>query len=68
MNGLYQLLRLMFLVSVAYRGWQSRREWTAGRPARMQAEIDRSNRYIAASFPGRDREASNDPSVDKEIP
>jgi hypothetical protein len=67
-SGLYQLFRLMFLVYVTYRGWQSRREWAAGRPASMQAEIDRSNRYIAASFPARDRDASNDPSVDKEIP
>jgi hypothetical protein len=67
-SSLYQLVRLLAVIYLTYRGWQSRRQWDAGRPMRIQAEIDRSNRYIAATFPTRDGDASNDLTVDKESP
>ena len=66
MNGLIQLLRFLDMGYRTYRGWLSRREWHAGRTARIRAEVARSNRYIAAQFPSHARGASHDPPVEKE--
>jgi len=71
-RGLFDVFWFLNMIIYTIRERQRRREWDAGRAARMQAEIDRSDRYIKATFPSPDPigapEIAPDLSTDKEAP
>ena len=68
MKGLFDVFWYLNLILYTIRERKRRRGWDAGRAARMQAEIERSDRYIKATFPSVDPTSSPDLTADKEAP
>ena len=66
MNALLDILWIVNLVTRAHGDRARRREWEAGRAARIQAEIDRSNHFIEATFPPRAKARSPHPPAEEE--